>query len=74
MNLAHTESDVGRFRVNIYRQRGDIAIAIRYLTDRIPSIDELNLPPVLKDLVMLPRGLVLIVGSTGSGKPTAQHQ
>ena len=71
MNLAHTESDVGRFRVNIYRQRGDIAIAIRYLTDRIPSIDELNLPPVLKDLVMLPRGLVLIVGSTGSGKSTA---
>ncbi len=71
MNLAHTEADVGRFRVNIYRQRGDVAVAIRYLTDRIPSIDELHLPEVLKDLVMLPRGLVLIVGSTGSGKSTA---
>jgi len=71
MNLAHTETGVGRFRINIYRQRGDTAIAIRYITDRIPAIEELNLPPILKDLIMLPRGLVLIVGSTGSGKSTA---
>ena len=72
MNLAHAEASVaGRFRINIYRQRGEVAIAIRYLTDRIPSIEELNLPSILKDLIMLPRGLVLIVGSTGSGKSTA---
>jgi len=71
MNLAHAEEGVGRFRINIYRQRGDVAIAIRYITERIPGIGELNLPPILKDLVMLPRGLVLIVGSTGSGKSTA---
>jgi len=71
MNLAHSEEGVGRFRVNIYRQRGDVAIAIRYITERIPAIDELNLPPILRDLIMLPRGLVLIVGSTGSGKSTA---
>ena len=71
MNLAHSEEGVGRFRVNIYRQRGDVAIAIRYITERIPGIEELNLPPILRDLIMLPRGLVLIVGSTGSGKSTA---
>jgi twitching motility protein PilU len=71
MNLAHDETDVGRFRINIYRQRGDIAIAIRFINSRIPGIEELNLPPVLKDLVMLPRGLVLIAGSVGSGKSTA---
>jgi twitching motility protein PilU len=71
MNLAHDESDIGRFRINIYRQRGDIAIAIRYINSRIPGVEELNLPPVLKDLVMLPRGLVLIAGSVGSGKSTA---
>ena len=71
MNLAHAEDGVGRFRVNVYRQRGDVAIAIRYITDKIPGIAELHLPPVLKELIMLPRGLVLIVGSTGSGKSTA---
>jgi twitching motility protein PilU len=71
MNLAHDEPDVGRFRINIYRQRGDAAIAIRYINSRIPSIEELNLPPILKELVMLPRGLVVISGSVGSGKSTA---
>jgi len=71
MNLARAEAGIGRFRINIYRQRGEVAIAIRYITDRIPGIEELNLPPILKDLIMLPRGLVLIVGSTGSGKSTA---
>jgi twitching motility protein PilU len=71
MNLARAEPDVGRFRINIYRQRGDVAIAIRFISDRIPDLDELNLPAVLKDLIMLPRGLVLIVGATGSGKSTA---
>ena len=71
MNLAHAEEGIGRFRINLYRQRGDVAIAIRYITEEIPSIEALNLPPVLKDLILLPRGLVLIVGSTGSGKSTA---
>jgi twitching motility protein PilU len=70
MNLGRAEAGIGRFRVNIYRQRGEVAIAIRFITDRIPGLDELNLPPILKDLIMLPRGLVLIVGSTGSGKST----
>jgi twitching motility protein PilU len=70
MNLALAMGDIGRFRVNIYRQRGQVAMALRYITSDIPSIEQLHLPVLLKDLVMLPRGLVLAVGSTGSGKST----
>lgn len=70
MNLAIALADTGRFRVNLYRQRGNIAMALRYITSEIPSIAALNLPPVLHELVMVPRGLVLVVGSTGSGKST----
>jgi twitching motility protein PilU len=70
MNLAVGLPDVGRFRVNVYRQRGDVAIAVRYITTEIPSLEQLNLPDKLKELIMLPRGLVLVVGSTGSGKST----
>ena len=70
MNLALNLADAGRFRVNIYRQRGDVAIAVRYITAEIPSLEQLNLPQKLKELIMLPRGLVLVVGSTGSGKST----
>ena len=70
MNLGLTRPGIGRFRVNVYRQRGDVAMVVRYITDDIPSFEQLNLPPVLKDLVMLPRGLVLVVGSTGAGKST----
>ena len=70
MNLAVAPKDIGRFRVNIYRQRGDVAIAIRYITNRIPGLLELNLPALLEELVMVPRGLVLVVGTTGSGKST----
>lgn len=70
MNLGITRPGIGRFRINLYRQRGEVAMVVRYITDEIPSFDGLNLPPVLKDLVMLPRGLVLVVGSTGAGKST----
>ncbi len=70
MNLAVGLPDIGRFRVNLYRQRGNVAIAVRYITTEIPSMEQLNLPAKLKDLIMLPRGLVLVVGSTGSGKST----
>ena len=70
MNLGIAPAGVGRFRVNVYRQRGEVAIAIRYITTDIPDIDSLRLPPRLRDLVMLPRGLVLVVGATGSGKST----
>jgi twitching motility protein PilU len=70
MNLAVGLKDVGRFRVNIYRQRGDIALVARYIKSDIPSLASLNLPKVLEELVMTPRGLILVVGSTGSGKST----
>ena len=70
LNLALGLPDIGRFRVNLYRQRGDVAMAVRYITADIPSLEQLNLPAKLKDLIMLPRGLVLVVGSTGSGKST----
>jgi twitching motility protein PilU len=70
MNLAIDLPDTGRFRVNVYRQRGNIAVAVRHITSRIPSIEELNLPPVLRDLAQTPRGLVLVVGAAGSGKST----
>ncbi len=69
-NLAISISGLGRFRVNVFRQRGDAAMVIRYIKGVIPSIDELQLPPILKNLIMEARGLILVVGSTGSGKST----
>jgi len=71
MNFAHEVDGIGRFRVNILWQRGDLAIVFRYIREQIPSIEELGLPAVLNKLVMEKTGLVLIVGSTGSGKSTS---
>ncbi len=71
MNLSYVDREVGNFRINIMRQRGTISMVIRYVRSTIPGFDELKLPPVLLDLVMERRGLVLIVGSTGSGKSTS---
>ena len=70
MNFSRVVSDVGRFRVNIFRQRNDIGLVIRYLRSGTPGIDKLRLPRLLKELVMEKRGLVLVVGSTGCGKST----
>lgn len=69
-NLAVSMKGLGRFRVNVFRQRGDASMVIRYIKGDIPTIEELNLPPSLRDLIMMPRGLILVVGSTGSGKST----
>jgi twitching motility protein PilU len=69
-NLAISVGQLGRFRVNVFRQRGDTSLVIRYIKGEIPSIEELYLPQVLKKIVMEKRGLVLVVGSTGSGKST----
>ncbi|MES9903366.1 MAG: PilT/PilU family type 4a pilus ATPase [Sedimenticola sp.] len=69
-NLAISISGLGRFRVNVFRQRGDAAMVIRYIKGSVPSLDELHLPPTLRDLIMMARGLILVVGSTGSGKST----
>lgn len=70
LNLALALSAVGRFRINLFRQRGSVGMVIRHIKDHIPSIEALNLPSTLQELVMAPRGLVLVVGSTGSGKST----
>lgn len=70
MNLAVGIAGVGRFRANVYLQRGEVAMVVRYINDQIPSFAELGLPPVLEKLVMLDRGLILVTGSTGSGKST----
>lgn len=70
LNLGFTLHEVGRFRVNIFIQRSEVSMVIRYIKWEIPSIDELGLPQVLKEIVMDKTGLVLIVGSTGSGKST----
>lgn len=70
MNFSHNVPELGRFRVNIYRQRGDVALVIRFIRNRIPGLEELQLPASLKELVMLRAGLVLLVGATGAGKST----
>lgn len=65
-----TIPQLGRFRANVYRQRGSIGMAFRVISNRILTMDELHLPPVLKSLTGKPNGLVLVTGPTGSGKST----
>jgi twitching motility protein PilU len=69
-DLATTVEGLGRFRFNVFMQRGEVAMVVRYITSVIPSMDELKLPPSLRALAMLKRGLVLVVGAAGSGKST----
>ncbi|QKT02634.1 PilT/PilU family type 4a pilus ATPase [Ectothiorhodospiraceae bacterium 2226] len=71
MNLAISVSKVGRFRVNIFRQRNALAMVVRNVKTAIPRFEDLGLPEVLKKLIMEKRGLVLFVGGTGSGKSTS---
>ena len=70
MNFSYRVEGLGNYRVNIFRQRGNIAIVIRYIKGKINNMNELHLPDVLKSLIMEKRGLVLVVGATGSGKST----
>jgi twitching motility protein PilU len=70
MNLALYYPDLGRFRVNIFRQRNCVGLVIRQIKMEIKTIDDLQLPAVLKNIAMAKRGLVLVVGATGSGKST----
>jgi twitching motility protein PilU len=71
MNLALSLPNIGRFRVNIFKQRGEIAMVIRYIKSEIPSFDQLGIPEVLKKVSMANRGLVLFIGGTGMGKSTS---
>ncbi|MEI8325874.1 MAG: PilT/PilU family type 4a pilus ATPase [Betaproteobacteria bacterium] len=70
LNMAIPVTGVGRFRISAMRQRGSYAAVIRYITGEIPKLSTLNLPPVLADLIMQRRGLLLMVGATGTGKST----
>jgi twitching motility protein PilU len=70
MNLALSYRRLSRFRVNAFRQRGSVGIVIRRIKVEIESLDDLGLPSILQDIVMTKRGLVLVVGATGSGKST----
>lgn len=70
-NFAISLPNVSRFRVNAYMQRGSMALVARTITDEIPSFEDLNLPPVMRDIAMTKRGLVIFVGGTGSGKSTS---
>ena len=70
MNLSFGRRDMGNFRVNIFWQRNSIAIVVRYILGEIPRLDTLGLPTILSEVIMEKRGLVLVVGATGSGKST----
>ncbi len=70
LNFSFNAAGIGTFRINVFRQRGDVAIVARYIKARIGNAEELNLPEILKELIMEKRGLVLVVGATGSGKST----
>ena len=70
LNMGVPLRGVGRFRVSAMRQRGTYAVVIRFIAQHIPALETLNLPPVLSELILQKRGLLLVVGATGSGKST----
>ncbi len=70
LNLAIAVKDAGRFRINVFKQRGEVGMVIRAIKSDIPSVEQLRLPVLFKELIMDPRGLILLVGATGSGKST----
>ncbi len=70
LDLAYSVNNVGRFRINLFKQRGEVSMVIRYIKWKVPSIEELGLPRVLSQLVMEKRGLIIVAGSTGAGKST----
>ena len=70
MNLSISAENLGRFRVNVFVQRGETGMVVRYIKNKIPPLAALGLPPVLEKLVLRKRGLVLVTGATGSGKST----
>ena len=70
IDFAISEPGLGRFRVNVFHQRGNISMVLRYITNELPNLEELGMPAQLKELTMLRRGLILMVGATGAGKST----
>jgi twitching motility protein PilU len=70
IDFAISKPKLGRFRINIFHQRGNIGMVLRYISADVPNLDDLAMPPILKELVMFRRGLVMMVGATGCGKST----
>ena len=70
VDTSFSSPGIGRYRVNAYKQRGSYGMALRIIPLEIPTIEDLGLPPIIKDLARLPRGLILVTGPTGSGKST----
>ena len=70
IDFAISKPGLGRFRVNIFQQRGNIGMVLRYISSQLPDLDELQMPQLMKELVMFKRGLILMVGATGCGKST----
>lgn len=70
VDFSYHAPNIGRFRTNVYHQRGEDAIAMRYVKNQAPKLENLGLPPILKDIALAERGIVLIAGTTGSGKST----
>jgi twitching motility protein PilT len=71
LDFSYSLHKIARFRVNVYKDKGAVAAAFRLIPARVPTIRELNLPPVLEELTRRPRGLILVTGPTGSGKSTS---
>ena len=71
LNTAYALDGVGAFRISAFRQKGAPAVVVRFIPGNIPPIDTLGLPDVLKEIIMQKRGLILMVGATGSGKSTS---
>lgn len=70
IDFAISEAEIGRFRVNVFHQRGNIGMVLRFVSPKIPVLEELGMPESMQELVMLRRGMILMVGSNGSGKST----
>lgn len=70
VDFAISEPGLGRFRVNVFHQRGNVAMVLRYITAEMPQLDDLGMPDIMKELVMHRRGLILMVGASGNGKST----
>jgi twitching motility protein PilU len=70
IDFAISEPGLGRFRINVFHQRGNVSMVLRFITPELPQLEALGMPDILKDMIMLRRGLILMVGASGSGKST----
>ncbi len=72
IDFSFEKTDGGRFRINVFRQQGAVGAVLRAISSHIPKLEELGFPPILKNLVMRPRGLIVVTGPSGCGKSTTQ--